>query len=127
MNIRGGAVAASAAVVVLVGALAGCGGGADTEAACTKVKGEISSLTSGQGMDLNDPGSVVTRYHEAADNVRAAGKGTDISDEAEGVAAAFDKLAQQLDDFAANPSTTAPNLDQASLIAAGTKLQAACS
>jgi hypothetical protein len=47
--------------------------------------------------------------------------------ETEKVATAMDKMGQEVADFAANPSTTMPQLDSAGMIAAGVALKDACS
>jgi len=114
------------AAVTTVTGLAGCGASGDTKAACTKVQNEIAQFNAGSMKNINDPAAMKTDYDNFAARIRADAKGTDIEAEAGAVATSFEKLAQQVADFSANPSTTMPNLNSADVIAAGTALKKKC-
>jgi hypothetical protein len=115
-----------AAGLFVTSGLVGCGS-SETQAACTKVQGQLSSVLSQGVTNAKDPKKLEEIYVDGAAKMREFAKGTDIVDETDAVAAALQKLGHQVSEFVANPSAGMPDLSSPELTKAGAALQKACS
>jgi hypothetical protein len=115
-------LATTALTVATVTMAAACGG--DTKAACDTIQAEIQNINSKGMSQVGNPAALKQTYLDGAAKIRVAGKdaGGDVESSANEVAAALETLGNQ----AGNPSGGAASVNTAPLIAAGTKLKAAC-
>lgn len=115
-------VVLSTAVLAVVTATAGCGGG-DSKAACDAITAELTNVTSAGMRQISDPQGLAKTYNDGAAKVRSEGAkaGGDVQGAADSLATAMEELGRTV----GAGSGQIP--DGAALTNASIKVKQACS